>query len=777
MNRGAGYDTIKLKLADIVRGLMQLAREREHERNAARAQDLLARLAEDRFQLAVVGRFNGGKSSLMNAVVGQALLPTGIRPLTSVITSVCYGSRSGIEVSFRNGSFPARASIDQLAKYATEDGNPANRKEVQSVTVRAPLEVLRNGFYFVDTPGIGADIVSNTAATERFLPDADAIIFVTSFDSPLQPGEKDFLSCVRKYADKIFYVVNKADLLAEPARARTLDGILERIKADSADPDSIRLFALSARDALDAKLTGSKQGLEASGLPDFESALWVFLTEAKSREFLTRIAGRTGGLLDAEQLYVSIGEAATGRRGGFKERAEKISREGTALLERATEKLRRELPHTFETELSGWVDEQVSNCNGLAGTSKDELLEAVKQALTRGWDAWTEKRSRSLASLVLASAGAEIREILNLPDRPRQVVAEIMGIELPARAHLAGADLLEHTRMSFAAAPEPRMDGSPPWWKSGRRARMQAVEEAVRAYAQKIRERTLEAALDWTGRLFRESWTRYQDESAAVLSAFESQTVEADARVLHRLRGWLEEALENIGRLRPPDSPEVATKARGYGGPARCHICAQVAAAVYGLLSHDQYLLATDPERQNDHAREGGFCTLHAWQYESIASPQGLCLAYAPLLDARARELSDVSAKTDLETLMRGVASALPAAKGCRICNFIARQEWIMACDVATRLEASNDPLLPGLCVLHVRSVLNAGVSLGIASQLLRSEAEALERCARDMRMYALKHDAVRRDLTTAEEQTAYHRGLSWVAGERAIAMPWPTSQ
>jgi len=54
MNGEAGYDTIKLKLADIVRGAMQLAREREHERNAARAQELLARLAEDRFQLAVV---------------------------------------------------------------------------------------------------------------------------------------------------------------------------------------------------------------------------------------------------------------------------------------------------------------------------------------------------------------------------------------------------------------------------------------------------------------------------------------------------------------------------------------------------------------------------------------------------------------------------------------------------------------------------------------------------------------------------------------------------
>ena len=77
MNPGAGYDSIKLNLADIVRGLMQLARQRQHGDSAARSQELLARLAEDRFQLAVVRRFNGGKSSLMNAVLGQPLLPTG----------------------------------------------------------------------------------------------------------------------------------------------------------------------------------------------------------------------------------------------------------------------------------------------------------------------------------------------------------------------------------------------------------------------------------------------------------------------------------------------------------------------------------------------------------------------------------------------------------------------------------------------------------------------------------------------------------------------------
>jgi predicted GTPase len=209
------YDSAKLDLADAIRRLMELARSREHAAIAEAAQRLLASLAEDRFQLAVAGRFNGGKSSLMNAMLGRALLPTGMRPLTSVITSVCYGSRDGIEAYFRNASLPARGRVEQIADYATEEGNPANEKEVTLVQVRASIELLRQGFHFVDTPGIGSDIAANTATTERYLPEADAVIFVTSFDSPMQAEEVDFLGRVRRYSNNIFYVVNKLDLVPE----------------------------------------------------------------------------------------------------------------------------------------------------------------------------------------------------------------------------------------------------------------------------------------------------------------------------------------------------------------------------------------------------------------------------------------------------------------------------------------------------------------------------------------------------------------------------------
>jgi GTP-binding protein EngB required for normal cell division len=794
MNADAAYDTIKLDLADTIRGLMQLARQRQHGDNAARAQELLARLAEDRFQLAVVGRFNGGKSSLMNAVLGQPLLPTGIRPLTSVITSVCYGSRSGIEVRFRNGALPTHGPVADLARYSTEDGNPANEKGVQSVIVQAPIEKLRRGFYFVDTPGIGSDIAANSATTERFLPDADAVIFVTSFDSPMQAEEMEFLDRVREYAGKIFYVVNKSDLARAEPRARIFDDIRGRIRANTRDSDAVRIFAVSARDALAAKLHGSVGDLTSSGLPELESALWTFLTNGKSREFLTRVLERTRKLLGAERFYVRIGQ--TGRVNGearsdrpvFESRIREISHKGTMLLESATAKIRSELPSVLEAELKRWAEGIVSELDKRSGATSPPWREKFGPALVDSWKFWVEHQSRSLASLLLNIAGPEIRQILGLPDTAKATAAILFGAGAVSSSLPASAELLERTRIVFTAAPEPPQDSASPWgqiamsfkWTRnfGHRACMRTAEEAVRAYTEEARRRTVEAALDWIARLFREASSRFQAEVASLMSALESKMAEADGRTLDQLEQALEPSQGAIDCIRESGAPPQDS-ARGDRSvwPVRCHVCARLAEAVYEFLSQEQYTLATDPQRQSWHAQEGGFCTLHAWQYESIASPQGLCMAYAPVLDARACELHAAARATDPAVLMRAVQAAFPAAKGCRICRFIAEQEQGLALEIAARLVSTEDHFHSGLCILHLRSVLEAGVPPEMACKLVASEAEALERCARDMRMYALKHDAIRRELVTEEERNAYYRGLAWVAGEQTIARPWTTER
>jgi GTP-binding protein EngB required for normal cell division len=788
MNPETGYDAIKLNLADTIRGLMLLARQRQHGDNAARAQELLSRLAEDRFYLAVVGRFNGGKSSLMNAILGQSLLPTGIRPLTSVVTSVRYGSRPGIEVWFRNGTLPSHGPLADLAKYATEDGNPANEKAVQSVIVQAPIEKLRRGFYFVDTPGIGSDIAANSATTERFLPDADAVIFVTSFDSPIETEGTEFLGRVREHAGKIFYVVNKSDLVEAEPRARILDDIRGRIRENGGDSEVARIFAVSARDALAAKLNGSDADLASSGLPDLESALWEFLTNGKSREFLIRVVERTGKLLDAERFYVRIGQAGAVNGKTFEDRIQEISHSSTMLQESATAKIRSVLPPALDEQLKGWAEGILLELGKDCDSTSPAWQEKIGTALTGGWQAWVEQQSRALASLLLKIAGQEIREMLGLPDTTKAAVANLFGAVAISSGLPAGVELLERTRIVFTAPPEPPQDSAPPWWQIvlpfqwakpfAHRAWMRTAEQAVRAYAEEVRRRTIEAALDWSERLFREASNRFQAETASLRSALASKTIDADGRSLARLEQALVSSRGAIGQIREAlAAPQDSTRGDGSVRAIRCHVCARLAVAVYEFLGKEQYALATDLQRQTEFARDGGFCTLHAWQYESIASPQGLCLAYAPVLDARACELRAAAGEPDPAARMRAVEAAFPASKECRVCHFLAEQEQGIASDVAARLLATTDQFRPGLCILHLHSVLKTGLPEEIARELIAAEAETFERRARDMRMYALKHDALRRELVTEEEQNAYHRGLAWVAGDRTIARPWPTER
>ncbi len=187
------YIKDKLSVTHQVRLLENLFHARHSEERASQCHELMVKLAEDRFTLAVVGQFKRGKSSLMNALIGRELLPTGVLPLTSAITILRFGPREQIVISWQHSDFQREEPISALADYVTEQGNPGNRKKVRAVYVEAASPFLRRGLEFVDTPGIGSAIEANTATTCAFIPKCDAVVFVTGVDAPMTEVESDFL--------------------------------------------------------------------------------------------------------------------------------------------------------------------------------------------------------------------------------------------------------------------------------------------------------------------------------------------------------------------------------------------------------------------------------------------------------------------------------------------------------------------------------------------------------------------------------------------------------
>jgi small GTP-binding protein len=294
------YDRTKSALADVLRS----AQTRMPSRGDETVRDLFARLAEDRFNLVVVGRFSRGKTSLMNAMLGTDRLPTGVVPVTSVITTVSYGTEEKAVLYYQHTSLFLDIPLWQLADHITEQGNPSNRRRIRMAEVQMPAELLRRGFYFVDTPGLGSSIIENTRTTEAFLPEADAFILVTSYDSPLSEDEQRVLRIIHASDRRVFVLVNKQDSVDAAQRQQVYEHLqaqLALVFGDSLPP----VFSISARQGLEARLHTDAQLFSASGLPTFEAALLRFLVNEKRGEFMLnmcdRIASILAGQIGAEQ--------------------------------------------------------------------------------------------------------------------------------------------------------------------------------------------------------------------------------------------------------------------------------------------------------------------------------------------------------------------------------------------------------------------------------------------------------------------------------------------
>ena len=288
------YEQRKFLLAEVIRSAQAIDTKNTALQGDCR--ELVARLAEDQFNLMMVGRFSRGKSTLMNAILGGDYLPTGIVPLTSVITTVRYGSRPQVVLHFRDFGLNHEIPLAQLADYVTQKGNPGNVKKIAWAEIQLPAEILRRGFFFVDTPGLGSPIIENTLTTERFLPQADAFILVTSYESPLSEEEDRILERIRNTGKKLFVVINKQDTVTAAEREQARQFVAEQLAARlgrAADP----LHSISARQALEAKLSRNPHYLNESGIPGFETELLHFLTESRAQLFLVNMYERTMHLL------------------------------------------------------------------------------------------------------------------------------------------------------------------------------------------------------------------------------------------------------------------------------------------------------------------------------------------------------------------------------------------------------------------------------------------------------------------------------------------------
>ena len=198
--------------------LADLAQELGADPVAEETRELAARVSEGRFYVACIGQFKRGKSTLINALVGYAVVPTGFVPVTAVPTVIRFGEELHARVRMRSGSW-RDVDLSDLKEYVTEELNPENKKAVDGAEVFVPSPLLSSGMCFVDTPGLGSVFTGNAATTQAFIPHIDAALVVVGADPPIAGEELALVDAVGKQVQDLILVINKADRTSDPERA------------------------------------------------------------------------------------------------------------------------------------------------------------------------------------------------------------------------------------------------------------------------------------------------------------------------------------------------------------------------------------------------------------------------------------------------------------------------------------------------------------------------------------------------------------------------------
>ena len=187
------------------------------------------------FLLVVVGEFNSGKSAFINALVGERVMPEGVTPTTSVINMLQYG--------------------ETQTEQMRADGIIART---------FPADFL-DEITLVDTPGTNAIVREHEALTQRYVPRADLLLFVTSADRPLTESEHQFMADIREWGKKITIIINKMDLIrTDEDRAKVVAFVTENIERLLGFRPEI--FPVSALLAQQAKDTGDSNPAERDRL-------------------------------------------------------------------------------------------------------------------------------------------------------------------------------------------------------------------------------------------------------------------------------------------------------------------------------------------------------------------------------------------------------------------------------------------------------------------------------------------------------------------------------
>lgn len=260
------------------------------------------KLMNHKFAVGFMGEFKRGKSTVINALLGQEIMPADILACTATMNRVTYDMTPHAQVIFSDGT-AEEVPVDQIKEYVTKltEESEKRAESVEEAVVYYPCQFCQNSVDIIDTPGLNDDDRMDRIS-EQVIPKLDAVIMVVVPGAPFGKSEADFVRTKLLASDlgRLIFLVNKIDTVRPRERERCIQGIREKIqtavldkmqeiygedskeyKEAQAKMGDIRIFPISAIQALDGRLDGDDKLLEESGILEFESALRHMLTSER----------------------------------------------------------------------------------------------------------------------------------------------------------------------------------------------------------------------------------------------------------------------------------------------------------------------------------------------------------------------------------------------------------------------------------------------------------------------------------------------------------------
>lgn len=466
-NEFAQFKQKKDELAKIISETSVIMNDLSMPKFAERLKQLAAQVDNDTFKIQIVGTFKNGKSTFINALLGEDILPSKAVPCTAVINEVKFGDKKSAVLTFRTplpeklltcipeptmnhmkahrmkDIPPMEINPDRMSDYVTipTNGDPTEISKAspyRSVELFFPSSILKDGVEIIDSPGLNEND-ERTKVTLEYLNRADAIIFLLNAAALCSQAEMDMINniLIPKGFNDMFFVTNRFDCVPKAEK----EEIARRAKMLVGGLTPNELFFISARKAVDGK-TGmdvdgdelsedeKEKALQKSGILPFEARLVEFLTKDKGRIKLTRPARELNNIISKETLHTVIPQQKAMLATDYKtlERRYQEAKPKLSALEEerkdlfnkmekrvinSTNSIRRDINKYFaklSTKVPKWIEDyEPKNSPGFGSEAKiracaDEITKFVTEKIKKDFEDWNKVALQD----IISSEAAEI---------------------------------------------------------------------------------------------------------------------------------------------------------------------------------------------------------------------------------------------------------------------------------------------------------------------------------------------------------------------------------